>query len=79
MDKKYNLPAVIKRLYTFIQKISQCFQKLPENFSEPFLFRKQFVTTEFIRMLHSLKVQINGCTQVFTFTNPGKFPGGNFL
>ena len=74
MDKKYNLPAVIKRLYTFIQKISQRLWKLPENFSEHCLFCEQLVTTEFTRMLHSLKVQIHGCKQVFYFHKFRKVP-----
>jgi len=78
MDKKYNLPAVIKRLYTFIQKIFQCFRKLPENFSEPFLFREQLDTTEFIRMLHILNVQIHGCKQVLQFNKSRKVSLGKF-
>ena len=78
MDKKYNLPAVIKRLYTFIQKILQCFRKLPENFSEHFLFREQLDTTEFIRMLHILNVQIHGCKQVLQFNKSRKVSLGKF-
>jgi hypothetical protein len=79
MNKKHNLPAVNKCYLLLCQSCPECFRKLPENFSGNFLSREQFDTSEFIRMLLSLKVQIHDCKQVFYFHKPHKVPGGNFL
>jgi hypothetical protein len=78
MNKKYNLSAV-NRCYTLLrQRYPEGFRKLPGNFSEDSLFRDQLGTTEFIRVLYILKVQIHDCKRAFYFHKSRKVPLGKF-
>ena len=72
--KKYNLPSVNMCLYIFISELSRMFQKLPENFSETFLYHYQLVTTEIIKSLHVKKVQFYDCKRVLYFDKSRKVP-----